>query len=265
MRRAAIVFLLALSLLICGCADGQKTQSAALAEELRGAISASNAETRVSGKYMLEITFEGVTLYYALGDAAWDSEKKIASVIFTQTYLGDSSEAENYFSDGKVVSVDDGVGITVERDADEIFSKFPYARLADLPSDIGEITEKTSSVGRTLTLTRSDTASICDAVVGSDIFTLVGVLKKPQADKTQYSDTVCTYTVADGKIAGYRYEFDIKLFDTPAYIPGYSVPEEEYTLDLHVVAKMTYEKFGDGVTVPLYEKSESEENSQISS
>ncbi|MBO5786634.1 MAG: hypothetical protein J6R45_04850, partial [Clostridia bacterium] len=62
----------------------------------------------------------------------------------------------------------------------------------------------------------------------------------------------CVYTVKDGRVLGVRYEFDVKLFDTPAYVPGYSVPESDYTVELHIVAKLSYENFGDQVEIKEY-------------
>jgi hypothetical protein len=74
-------------------------------------------------------------------------------------------------------------------------------------------------------------------------------LKKPQKEKTEYSDTKCVVTVKDGAVASARYEFDIKLFDTPSVVEGYTPPEKEYTIKLHITAKVVYEKFGDKVEI----------------
>lgn len=259
MKKSFLICLLALSLLLCGCADGAE-QKQELASALEAAIEKSNSETRISGGYMLEITFDGgVTLYYALGNIAFDRENNTASADFTQTYLGKSVTAQNFYKNGKVVSVEKGESVTFDRAPEDIMGKFPYSKLLKSPESVTDIESKTSSVGKTITLTRGDTESICDSVIGSDLYTLVDVIKKPQTDKTQYSDTVCTYTVEDGRVVGCRYEFDVKLFDTPSYVPGYSIPESEYTLDIHVTAKVTYSDFGESVRVAEY--SESEENS----
>lgn len=264
MKIKAFVLLLCLSLLLCSCGGNGRIDKEAVAS-LSDAIEATNSETRVSGKYMLEISFgDSVTLYYASGDAAWDLAEETAHAIFTQTYLGSTGEAENYYSDGVVLSVAESGSVEVEREPDELFSMFPYAKAFSLPDDISELSVSQSTLGKTYTVKRSDTADICSKVIGGDIFTIVDVLKKPQADKTQYSDATCVYTVNDGRLTAYRYEFDVKLFDTPAYIPGYSVPEDEYTLELHVVARMSYNGFGSDVTVKEYE-AESDESSQISS
>ena len=243
-----IIALLVLPLILSGCTSSQDVEARS---SLTEAIRVTNAETKVSGKYMLEITFEGATLYYALGDVAWDLEAQTASVVFSQTYLGDSSEAANYFANGKIVSVDDGESISVEREPGELFSKFPYAKIPALPED-ATLDIKNSTAGTAYGFAYSDTSDISRSVVGDDIYKMVDVLKKPQPEKTRYSETACTLTVKDGRVVGCRYEFDITLFDTPAYIPGYSVPEEDYTLDLHVIAKMAYESFGDKVTVQEY-------------
>ena len=264
MKRNLTILALCLSLLFCGCSvEGGDT---ALTAELAEAISAVNSETRVSGSYMLEITAAGVTIYYALGDISWDREANTAYAAFSQTYLGDSGETKNYFSAGTMMSVSGGETITTQRDSAEIFSKFPYAEIFPLPqTEEVSLTEKTSTVGRTVTVTRNDTKDIFNTVIGGDIFSLVGVIKKPQPEKTQYGETTCIYTLDEnGVLTGCRYQFDVKLFDTPGYVPGYSVPESEYTLDLHITAKISYKQFGAEVEVPVY-KGEGEESSQIPS
>lgn len=237
----------------CGCGESKDIPDEETVSELGDAVAATNSETRVSGKYMLEITFgDSAVLYYAMGNAAWDTDKKTASVFFDQTYLGESSVAANYFSDGKMISVDDGAVITTERESEMLFSRFPYAKLPEYSSEHGGITVSNSASGKTFTVMRSDTKELCNTVVGGDLYTIASVIKKPQPDKTQYGDTTCVYTVADGRVIGCRYEFDVKLFDTPAYIPNYSVPESEYTLDIHVVAKITYTGFGESVEIAEY-------------
>ena len=259
MKKCLISCLLALSLLICGCADGGGTNSELLSE-LNGAIESVNAEARVSGGYLIEISVSGVTLYYAKGNIAFDREKNVAFNDFTQTYMGKSVVSQNYFSNGRLVSVEKGKATEFDRTSEQILGKFPYSELMTLPENIGEITEKISSVGRTVELVRKDTSVICETVVGKDIYTLTGVIKKPQTDKTRYSDTKCVYTVKDGRVVGCRYEFTVTLFDTPAYVPGYSVPESEYTIDLSVVAKVNYDEFGEGITVSEYSAEESKES-----
>lgn len=253
MIKRIIALLCASVLIFCGCGDGADTPDEETVNELCLAINATNSETRLSGKYMLEMTFgDSAVLYYALGNVAWDTEKKISHVSFNQTYLGKSSVAENYFADGTMISVDDGNVITAERESDTLFSKFPYARLLEYSSGQGGITVSNSASGKTFTVVYKNTEELSKWVVGEDIYSIASVIKKPQTDKTQYGDTTCVYTVSDGKVVGCRYEFDIKLFDTPAYVPGYSVPESDYTLDIHVVAKMSYESFGEGVEISEY-------------
>ncbi len=262
MSKKLISFLIVLSILLCGCGEREETADPEIVSQLSDAIAKTNSENRFSGKYMLEITFgDSAVLYYALGNVAWDSEKGVASAVFDQTYLGESKVMENYFSDNKMISVENENAIPTDRDASELFSKFPYAKLPEYSSNYGKITVSDSAQGKTFSLKRTDTKTLCDTLIGDDIYKLANVIKKPQPDKTQYGDTTCIYTVSDGKVIGCRYEFDIKLFDTPAYVPGgYSVPESDYTLDLHIIAKVTYQAFGEDVEVLEY--SETSETSK---
>jgi len=62
----------------------------------------------------------------------------------------------------------------------------------------------------------------------------------------------CTYTVKDGKIHSCRYEFDVTLFDTPLATPNGVPDESDYSIKLHVSAKLTYNQYGEGVKVEKY-------------
>lgn len=254
------MILLAASVLAFGsCSKGHSNETAESAKELNSFADAVNSESRAEGEYLLSITFANAVLYHASGDVAWDREAKTAFADFSQTYLGDSSVMLNYFSDGKMISVDDGEVEESERDAEELFSKFPYFKVLTHDSSGGGITVGRNSTGTTYTFNRTDTKDIFDKLVGGDIYALVFSIQNPQPEKTQYGETQCVYMVVDGKLVSCRYEFDVKLFDTPAYVPGYSVPEDEYTIDLHVSAKITYENFGDTVEIGSYSPEVSEE------
>ena len=106
-----------------------------------------------------------------------------------------------------------------------------------------------------------NTENLSRLVIGDDIYSLVTVLKKPQKDKTEYSQAQCIYTVKDDKVVSAKYEFDVKLFDTPAYNPNYSQPESEYTLTIHVSAKVSYDFSQENIVIPQY-SDESSENSK---
>ncbi len=258
MKKCLLICLLALSLL-CGCADGNVTDGDRLTE-LKSAIDTINGESLVSGGYLIEITVSGVTVYYAKGNISFDRAECKAFNDFSQTYMGQSLAAKNYFAEGKLISVEKSGVTTFDRTSEQILGRFPYSKLIELPDDVASVTEKSSSVGKTVELVRKDTKAICGNVIGDDIYSLVSVIKKPQVDKTRYGDTKCIYTLNDGKIVSCRYEFTVTLFDTPAYVPGYSVPESDYTVDLDIVAKVNYTGFGDKVTVAEYVEGETSEN-----
>lgn len=256
MIKRLIAALCLLAVCLCGC-NGADAPDEATVNELCEAIKETNSQTRTAGKYMLEMTFgDAVVLYYALGNVAWDRDAATASVTFNQTYLGESSVCANYFANGVLVSVDDGVALQSERDKDTLFSRFPYVELPEYSTEQGNIEVATTASGKTYTVVRKDTEDIVDAVIGGDIYTIASVIKKPQPEKTQYGDTACVYTIDNGKVVGIRYEFDVKLFDTPAYVPGYSTPESEYTLDIHIVAKLSYTDFGSEVEIAEYSQPE---------
>lgn len=253
MRKMAVCVIVAFLMMFCGCAKDFTEIDTQNANELNSAIEAVNSETRLSGKYVIEFSFgDNVTFYYSAGDISWDREKEKISNIFNHTYLGESSKASNYFENGKMISVESGEAMTLECNADEIFTKFPYCAVDKYSDSCGKITVSENTTGKSYSFVRNDTAMLCDKIVGGDIYDLVAVLKKPQKEKTEYGETKCIFTVSNGKIASCRYEFDMKLFDTPAVVDGYTPPEEEYTLKLHITAKVVYEDFGEDVKIDEY-------------
>ncbi|MBQ3229640.1 MAG: hypothetical protein IJO64_00315 [Clostridia bacterium] len=246
----ALCLVLSLAAVLCGCSSENKASAEAVAE-LDSAIKATNGSDSAKGSYVLEITFgESSVLYYAKGDIEFDRAQKKAYADFDQTWLGSAVSVQNYYSNGRMTSVTNGEPLELERDENELFSKFPYSMLLPLEED-ASIVLGNNSFGKTFSLARTDTSQICETVVG-DIYSLVSVIKKPQRDKTKYSDASVIYTVSEGKVVSCRYEFTAVLFDTPAYVPGYQPPESEYTVEVKVSAKVSYSEFGESVSVPDY-------------
>lgn len=257
MKKIISLILILSLILLWGC-NKQNDTTADLAN-VQAAVDKTNSENPLSGEYVLEITFgEGSVLYYAKGDILWDREQSKAYGSFDQTYLGASAKLENYYSNGTMISVESGNAVNVQRDADEVFSKFPYFKL---PAAEGEVIKGTNTLGDSYKFSINDTKSLSNLIVGEDIYSLVTVLKKPQKDKTEYSQAQCIYTVKDDKVVSAKYEFDVKLFDTPAYNPNYSQPESEYTLTIHVSAKVSYDFSQENIVIPQY-SDESSENSK---
>ena len=262
MKRFLLIILAIAVTAFCGCSDGQSAETVSAANDMNSAIEKANNETKLAGAYTLSITFDkGAVLYHAQGDVAWDREAKTAYAGFDQTYLGASAVMRNYYNDGKMISVADGEAAESKRDSAELFSKFPYFLLPMHDNKCGDITVGQNSSGTSYTFERNDARELFDVLVGGDIYSLVYSIKNPQPEKTEYGNVECVYTVSDGKIVSCRYEFDVKLFDTPAYIPGYSQPEDEYTIDLHINAKVTYNSFGEAVKVEDYSGTISETES----
>ena len=224
----------------------------AVTERLNSAIDAVNSQQTLKCDYMLEISFgSGTVMYYANGNAAWDRENKTVNTFFNQTYLGSSVVMENYFADGKMVSVENGSAITVERDGAVLVTKFPYFNLVK-PNENTAVSTGSNIHGDYFSFELENTSELCENLIGGDIYALTTVIKKPQKDKTKYGNTSCVYTVKDNKVLSARYEFTVKLFDTPNGSANYTPPESEYTLELKVVAKVSYTDFGEGVKIEKY-------------
>ncbi len=246
MKRFLVILLVFASLFSISCEreaeDAKATVNSVVAEV--------NKQDKLSGEYQLSITFDkGAVLYYAKGNIEWDRKAQTAYASFDHTYLGASGKMENYFKDGAIISVDSTKTERTEKDPDDLMSKFPYFSVFDYSEDCGEIKVGENNSGTTYTFFVKNNKEIFESIAGGDIYKMVFSIKDPQPEKTQYGDIECIYTVVDGKLQSCRYEFDVKLFDTPGYVPGYSVPEEEYTIDLHFSGKITYNSFGDNVSV----------------
>ena len=249
MKKITCIMLSVLFVLLCGCGTDADPL---IKQELDNAVSAVNNQTKLKCDYMLEITFgDNTVLYYAMGDAVWDRESKTANAFFDQTYLGKSVEMENYFSNEKMVSVEDGYPLTIKRDGDVLLSKFPYFKV-ESAFEGNEIKVGANSFGKTYSFVHQDTKSLCESILGGDIYALVTAIKKPQKDKTVYGEGNCIYTVSEKGLESCRYEFDVKLYDTPSVTATYVPPESEYTLNLHVTAKITYTQFGGEVKIEKY-------------
>jgi len=250
MKKLIAVVLSAL-LLLCSCGAEEET----FINELNSAIDAHNSEKRFSGNYLLDITFgnessgEYGTLYYAAGDVTWDREAEKVYAKFNQNYLGTAYVMENYFSEGVMISVEDGKAIKAERDSESLFSMFPYYNLLPYDSEFCDnISKGTNISGTYYNFERTDTKAIFDKIFGDGIYDIIvstTTMTSPQKDKTEYSNTKCVYTLSEGNLLSCRYEFDMTIFDTPAYIPGYTQDESKYSLKLHIVAKVEYDREGE--------------------
>lgn len=269
MKRLIAVILSAL-LLLCGCRAEEKTNI----NDLNSAVETHNSETRFSGKYLLDITFgnessgEYGTLYYAAGNVAWDKDSEKVYAKFDQNYLGTAYVMENYFSKGVMISVEDGEAIKSERASEDLFSMFPYYSLLPYDSNVCEgITKGNNISGTSYTFERSDTKALFGKIFGDGIYDIIvstTTMTSPQKEKTEYSNAKCVYTVSEGRIVSCRYEFDMTIFDTPAYIPGYTQEETKYTLKLHIVAKVEYDTEGE-IVINDYSGTVSDASSDSSS
>ena len=250
MKKLAFVCAAVCALLLCGCSENRDHSP-----ELNAAIKNRAAQKTLGGECMLEIAAaeSAAPVYYLRGQFACDKQEKTAFMEFDQTWLGMSSKAYNYFSDGEVINVTDGERFVQPREAEEILAKFPYFAPEPRRDTDGAVSRAEAAKGYTYSYTRKNDAAFCESVVGGDLYELVAVMKQPQTDKTVYGDVLFTCTADGDKLLSYGFEFEVTLFDTPAYVPGYSVPESEYTLKLRVTARITY---GDGeISVKREEKS----------
>jgi len=234
--RRLIALLACAAAVLCACG----TREEADPQPLAAAIGEINGRDALSGKYSLEMTFgQSNTLYYATGDVEWDRAELTAHASFVQNYLGTAVRSENTYENGVMKSTENSGELEVERDADELFSKFPYFKLPEYSSGGEGLSAADSGTSTTYTYTMPDGKAFAESVVG-DLYSLVTVIKKPQREKTEYGAVECTVVVRGGAVASARYEYTVKLFDTPAYSDVYSAPESEYTVTVKVSAKITY-------------------------
>ncbi len=252
MKRVFCIILAFAMLFAAACSDDGQSEIRA---EMESALDEVNGEARLSCNYLLEITFDGSkVLYYAKGNACWDRDDLRITTIYDRTYLGNTLRMESYLANGENYSLVDGTPVKIDSISGNMFEQFPQFRLPSVGEE-GEISVSDNLAGKAYKFAPEDAEALCQALVG-DIYGIAQVIEVPQRDKTEYSNAQCVYTVKDGRIASARYELDIKLFDTPML----SKDEEDYTLDLHVSAKLEYIAFGNSVGIAEYEPPEEKPN-----
>ncbi len=236
------------ALLLCGCAGEPSIDTT----PLDSAVENVNGQSRLWADYALEITFgDGKVLYYSAGDARWDRELKKGSMAFTQNYIGEATQVESFFQGKSMINISNGSVVEYIRDTNVLLANFPCFTLPK--ADKGtSVSVGANSLGQAYRFSLADTKSLLKQLIGGDIYVLANVISLPQKEKTEYGAAECTYTVADGELVSARYEFDVKLYDTPVVSPNGRPDESKYTLDLHVSAKISYKGFGDKVEIEEY-------------
>lgn len=244
MIKRLILLTLSALLLFCGCAEelGDNSEYKALLEEYTQSL---NSQTAASADYMLEITADGAAVYFITGSAAWDREKELLSKTFSRTHLGYSVEMSHYF-DGETLTVtENGIERSVKPQGISPMEQFPCMEIFSAEEN-AVITAGENIQGQTYSFTLGNTRELSYSIFGGDISSLMVVMNSPLTEKTRYSDTVCTYTVADGRILSCRYEYDVTLYDAPATDDEAGTEEE---LSVHVSAKIAFTNFGSNVKV----------------
>ncbi len=238
MKRFLLLLILIFGVLGCSCGSQQADIT-----PLVQAVEKTNSAPSHKGDYQLEITFgSGSVLYFSAGDIQFDRDKKTAQAELSTTYLGLSSKVTNRYSDGKMVSVDNGETLEFEESADEVFSHFPYCPIP-LPntSDCRDFQTVDSNGKNAFSFVIPDGKPICDMIIGSDLYELAAVIKEPQPHLTRYGEVACTYSYDQNGLLVAKYSFEVTLFDRQPYTPGHSAPEEEYTLTLKIVARISFD------------------------
>lgn len=231
--------------LLSGC--GEKASFG----EVSAGIDNTNAIKRYQASFITEFTFEEekVTLLYQQGSYSIDRDQQQLYADYVRTYFGASDKITEMYKDGYVYQ-SNGSGRSKYQSKPEFLDYLQYAEALNFnEKDISGLKKDTNSSGTLYTFkVKSGYDERLKAVLGDNIYSLTK-LTKPQKEKTRFSEIACEYTFTQNKdgqtvLANRQIEFTVYLYDTPAYTPGYTPPEEDYMLELKVRIKVTYKDTG---------------------
>jgi len=219
------------------------------------AVENTNAKQRYQAKYVVDMKFPGAILTFEQGSYSIDRQQKKLYLNGVKSYLGTSKKLIEMYSEGYVYTDLDGAKSKAEIVPEKFFNYLYYAQAFDFKyEDIKKLSVDTNSSGTLYTFTvESGYDKQLLALMGDDVYSLARITK-PQTEKTRFSEIKCEYTVTDNKngepiLAGSQIAFTMFLYDTPAYTPGYTPPENDYMLELSVRLNVSYTAFGDEVSI----------------
>lgn len=176
----------------------------------------------------------------ASGDVSVTDSPLSLTAEIEETFLGDNlGKTQISWSDGKL-STD---GVKEETSWEELRSSMIYAA----PLVFEESMVKKTETGTTLAGTiyrhyikdnsKSDTLYVLLGAALPEICGVASVIK----DESEFKDIVCEYTLSeDGEPLGYTIRFTAVYQDTPPYVPGVTPDKSDYTVEVGIEFRLTY-------------------------
>jgi len=225
-------------------------------------VNATNGLTKYSANFFIQVGFAdgSVSLLYLNGSYDVDKQSGVLYRDGSETYLGDSWHETEFFENGCLYNAEGDDKYAVTCTLDDVLAQTIYRMLPQIDSENAyKISEASNAGGRLFSFGAKNMQEYEFEIVGDNIYALAA-LNVPQKDKTQYTDLKCEYTVSDKfgteMVTAWQIQYGMSLYDTPPYIPGKAVNEEDYRLDINVRIKVVINSVGEDVVLPEYDPSE---------
>lgn len=248
MRKIALVLAIAVICALPGCTDKAKYSAA------EKAVENTNSCQRQKVNYAVEmkIADESVTMMFSHGNYVIDRENGLMHSTSIETYIGTQSTQTQYYFDGYVYTDLDGSKTKYKGAADDVFGYLQFAKVISFKKeDISKL--KVNEDGTEVSFTvKEGYKDQLWGLLGDGFYSLAKIVK-PQKEKTKIGSAECVLSIKNDSegnpiLSSYKLTFPVVLYDTPAYSPNYTPPEEDYMLEITVSLSLNFTSFGEEVT-----------------
>lgn len=180
----------------------------------------------------------------------------------TQYVLGEYSNANIAFVDNEYYTEVGDSRVIVDMSEKELENQFIFG---DTPifdvKTVKNLKVTTDGIQRTYKFECNPPRQQLNLLTGADIYSLAGVLN-PDYTMTEYKDVECTYIVTEGTgkedmVLVTRFmKFTMYMYSQMPYVPGEKPDKDDYLTRIEVTCQITYNAFGDSVTVELPDRAD---------
>ncbi|MBE6678152.1 MAG: hypothetical protein E7597_05095 [Ruminococcaceae bacterium] len=233
MMRRTVCLLTALCFLLCACGgkEDKAAQSFTLDQDTYNTLSAAvegfNSQDLRQTAVIIGLTQGDESRYFNQGTYAYSRKEPVAmSGKSTEVYGGDGISVDVYYKAGAYYYSGKAGKFYESFDKEQFLKQYLCTNIS-LPAEnkVSGLRTAQTSAGTKYVLTAVD-EDVFNALFGDILLTYSGV-KKPQRDKTKYTDGSFTCVLdGEGKLAALSISCKVSLYDSPAYYPTGYVPTE---------------------------------------
>lgn len=248
-RLAALI--LPLCLLFAACSKEPPVPAEDIAA-VQAAVDAFNAATKRDTVFRLSIGKESEeeVLFFTSGNAAVKNDAPIAmSGRITQIEKGDAVTGDMFYKAGAYY-YDNGYGKYYMEMKRESFLQQFFCTDVPFPETVQSLRKAESAGGLKYEFAADAMGDRFNAMFATDIYT-AAALRKPNREKTAFSNAVYSYVVKDGALVSASISFDVALYETAAYYPNYTPTEEELVHRFSVTYELTVNAIGASVEIKV--------------